>query len=153
MIDLIKKYFGRSGENGSPDQADKKLHDIRIATCALLIEMSNIDGEFSEAEKDRILRIMKRDYQLSDDCAMEIMDIAGEELKGSIDLWEFTNLINNNYSPEEKLRIIEIVWSIAYSDGELDKHEDYLVHKLAKLFRLTHKQLIDAKLKVKRSGT
>ena len=153
MIDLIKKYFGRSGENGSPDKTGEKLHDIRIATCALLIEMSNIDGEFSEAEKERILRILKRDYQISDECAIEIMEIASEELKGSIDLWKFTNLINNNYSAEEKLKIIETVWSIAYSDGKLDKHEDYLVHKLAKLFRLTHKQLIEAKLKVKRSGT
>jgi uncharacterized tellurite resistance protein B-like protein len=152
MIDLIKKYFSRSGENNSRDQTDDKSHDIRIATCALLIEMSNIDGKFSEAEKERILHILKRDYRLSDEYAMEIMEVAGEELKGSIDLWNFTNLINNNYSAEEKLRIIETVWSIAYIDGELDKHEDYLAHKLAKLFRLTHKQLIDAKLKAKRSS-
>jgi len=153
MIHLIKKYFGRSGEDGSSDQKEKKSHDIRIATCALLIEMSNIDGEFSEAERERIINIMKRDHLLSDEDAAEILEVASEELKGSIDLWKFTNLINNNYSPEEKLKIIETIWSIAYSNGELDKHEDYLVHKLAKLFRLTHEQLIDAKLKVKRSGS
>jgi uncharacterized tellurite resistance protein B-like protein len=40
-----------------------------------------------------------------------------------------------------------------YADGKLDKHEDYLVHKLANLLRLTHKQLIEAKLKVKKSGS
>ena len=50
---------------------------------------------------------------------------------------------------EEKLRLIETIWKIAYTDGKLDKHEDYLVHKLAKLLRLTHKQLIEAKIKAK----
>lgn len=45
---------------------------------------------------------------------------------------------------------IETIWRIACTDRELDKHEDYLVHKLAKLLRLSHKQLIEAKLKVKK---
>lgn len=152
MIDLIKKYFGKNEEKDSLNQTEDKSHDIRIATCALLIEMSHIDGEFSEIERERILHILKRVYQVSDECALDIMQAASEELKGSIDLWKFTNLINKNYTPEEKLKIIETVWSIAYTDGELDKHEDYLVHKLAKLFNLTHKQLIDAKLKVRKSG-
>ena len=153
MIDLIRKYFSKSGGNGPSDQREEKSHDIRIATCALFLEMSNIDDEFSEGEKERILNILKRDYQLSDEHATELMEVSNGELKGSIDLWQFTNLINKNYSLEEKLEVIETVWSIAYTDGELDKHEDYLVHKLAKLLRLTHKQLIEAKLKVKSSGS
>ena len=41
-----------------------------------------------------------------------------------------------------------MVWEIIYTDGILDKHEDYLVHKLANLLRLSHEQLIEAKLKV-----
>ncbi len=45
--------------------------------------------------------------------------------------------------------MVELVWDIAYADGSLDRHEDYFVHKLANLLRLTHRQLIDAKLRVK----
>ncbi|MBW1738099.1 MAG: TerB family tellurite resistance protein [Deltaproteobacteria bacterium] len=91
MIDLIRKYFGKSGGNGPSDQREEKSHDIRIATCALFLEMSNIDGEFSEGEKERILNILKRDYQLSDEHATELMEVSNGELKGSIDLWQFTN--------------------------------------------------------------
>jgi uncharacterized tellurite resistance protein B-like protein len=47
------------------------------------------------------------------------------------------------------MRIVEIIWKIAYADGKLDKHEDYLAHKLGKLLRLNHKQLIEAKLNAK----
>jgi uncharacterized tellurite resistance protein B-like protein len=149
MIDLVKKFFGKSTMDSPDDQEGKKSHDIRVATCALLIEMSNIDGEFGESERESIISLLKKDYDLSDENAIALMEASKEELKGSIDLWQFTNLINQNYSMEEKLWIIEIVWRIAYTDGKLDKHEDYLVHKLAKLLRLTHKQLIEAKLRVK----
>jgi uncharacterized tellurite resistance protein B-like protein len=110
--------------------------------------MANIDGEFSDSERNRIVSILKRDYQLSEEHAMELMKASNKELDGSVDLWTFTDLINRNYPPEEKIRIIEMVWKIAYTDGKLDKDEDYLVHKLAKLLHLTHKQLIEAKLKV-----
>lgn len=153
MIDLIKKFFDKSTSGGDPDQERERSHDIRIATCAVLLEMANIDNEFSESERENITTILKRDYHLSDEHAEELIQASNEELKGSIDLWRFTNLINRNYSIAEKIRIIEIVWEIAYADGRLDKHEDYLIHKLAKLLHLTHKQLIEAKLKAIKNGT
>ena len=131
---------------------EETSHDIRIAICALFLEMSNIDGEFSKTERENIISIMKKHYDLSDEYVVALLEASHEELKGSIDLWQFTNLINQNYSMEEKVRIIEAIWRVAYTDGKLDKHEDYLVHKLAKLLRLSHKQLIEAKVKVKKLG-
>ncbi len=148
MIDLVKKFFGKGATTDAVEQRENESHDIRIATCALMLEMANIDGEFSPSEREHIVSNLKKDHGLSDECAAELIDASNEELKGSIDLWQFTNLVNQNYSIEEKTRIIEMVWKLAYADGSLDKHEDYLVHKLANLLRLTHKQLIEAKLKV-----
>ena len=110
--------------------------------------MANIDGKFSDSEKESIISILKNNYNLSDEHANALIKAADEELKNSIDLWQFTNLINQNYSIDEKVQIIETVWQVVYTDGKLDKYEDYLMHKLAKLLRLSHKQLIDAKLKV-----
>ena len=149
MIDLVKKFFGKRSYDDSSNQRRQRPHDIRIATCALLLEMSNIDGEFSALERENIISILKRDFDLSDEHAKKLLEASNKELKGSIDLWQFTNLINQNYSIKEKIRVVETVWDIVYADGKLDKHEDYLVHKLATLLRLTHKQLIEAKLKVK----
>jgi uncharacterized tellurite resistance protein B-like protein len=148
MIDILKKFFGKSATEGTADKKEEAFHDIRIATCALLLEMANIDGEFSDAERESIIAILKGDYHLSTEHAAALIEAANEELERSIDLWQFTNLINQNYSRDEKLQIIETVWQVVYTDGKLDKYEDYLIHKLAKLLRLTHKELIDAKLKV-----
>ena len=148
MIDLVKKFFDKSTEDAPASQETETSHDIRVATCALLLEMANIDGEFSGAEQGNIFDILKKNYQLSEEHVEALIEASNEELKGRIDFWQFTHLINQNYSLEEKILIIEMVWEIAYADGRLNEHEDYLVHKLAKLLHLTHKQLIEAKLKI-----
>ncbi len=149
MIGLIDKFFGKGADENKSGEDGKEEHDTLVATCALLLEIANIDGEFSEKEQERILSILESHFHLSGDLAKELMKKAGEELENSIDLWRFTNLINQNYSRNEKMGVVEMIWRVVFADETLDKHEDYLMHKLAKLLRLSHKDLIDAKMKVK----
>ena len=144
MIDIFKKIIGDSDADNEK-KADNR--DINLATCAILIELANVDGKFNEQERDDITNIFKTKYGLSEAEVNELLKSSEAKLEKSIDLWQFTNLINQNYSLEKKLKVIETIWEVAYSDGKLEKHEDYLVHKLAALLRLNHKQLIDAKLK------
>ncbi|MFQ5901360.1 MAG: TerB family tellurite resistance protein [Thermodesulfobacteriota bacterium] len=152
MINLVKKFFSNHASAGPDQKKKEEPHDIRVATCALLLEMANIDGEFSKEEQEKIISMLKKDFQLSDEYIPKLIESSHKKLKESIDLWQFTNLINQNYSSDEKIRIIEMIWKVVYTDKRLDKHEDYLVHKLAKLLRLSHKELIDAKLKVLRGS-
>jgi uncharacterized tellurite resistance protein B-like protein len=148
MIDLVKRFFGKSEKSRAGEESTNASHDTRIAAGAILLEMANIDGEFSDSEKESIVAILKKDFRLADEHAQSLLQASQDELNGSVDLWQFTNLINQNYSRDEKRRIMETVWRVAYMDGRLDKHEDYLMHKLANLLRLTHKELIDAKIRV-----
>jgi uncharacterized tellurite resistance protein B-like protein len=131
---------------GGRDNAQR----IQIATCAILLEIANSDEEFSDIEKENIISVLKKDFQLSDESAGKLIEISDKEREKSTDMWHFTHLINENYSVEDKIKVIETVWKVVYADGKLDKHEDYLVHKLSNLLRLTHKQLIDAKIKCKK---
>ncbi|MDY6988079.1 MAG: TerB family tellurite resistance protein [Thermodesulfobacteriota bacterium] len=149
MIAQVKRLFAKDrtvrpkGKNRTQDRG------IRVAVCALFLEMAHIDGEFSDLEQGEMIGLLKKQYHLSDEDVTELAEASKKELAGSIDLWQFTHLINQNYSRQEKIQIIEMVWQVVYADQKLDQHEDYLMHKLAKLLRLTHKELIDAKLKVK----
>ncbi len=149
MIDLVKRLLGLEAKTGVADD-EKSRHDRALtAACAILLEMAHIDGEFSEDERQRIVSILKDEYGLGVSEIESVMKAAEDETKESIDLWRFTNLVNRYYSEEEKARIIEMIWKVAFSDGRLDRHEDYLAHTLADLLRLDHSQLIAAKLKVK----
>ena len=153
MIDLIKQFFSKDTLNSRPTPSGEPARDIRVATCALLLEMARVDGKFSDSERSQIIQTLEDVYGLSEEAVAELIRVTSEKLKDSIDLWHFTNLINRYYSVEEKIRVIEMVWRLAYADGVLEEHEDYLLHKLANLLHLTHKQLIDAKLKVLHGDT
>ncbi len=146
MKDMVKKIFSRiSGENTS---CDRNVQDVRVATCALFLEMAHIDDAFTKEETEIILSILKEKYQLSGEHADHLLEEAGRELKESVDLWQFAKLINDNYSTEEKMEVIKILWEIVFVDGKMDRYEDYLMHKVATLLRLSNEKLIDAKLAV-----
>ena len=59
MIDLLKKFFVKTPNEKSTGKSAESSHDVKIATCALLLEMANIDGEFSESEKESIVEVLK----------------------------------------------------------------------------------------------
>lgn len=149
MLDFFRKAFGGGGDPGDTAPSDSAgEEDLAIATCALFLEIANIDDEFSQVERDRIIDLIRSEYGLSEEQSREIARRSTAELENSVDLWQFTNILNENYSDSDRIRVVELLWKVVYADGKLDKHEDYLIHKLARLLRLTHKQLIAAKLKV-----
>jgi uncharacterized tellurite resistance protein B-like protein len=148
MIDAVKRFFNKATPNVSEASGQDTEHDIRVATCALFVEMARIDEEFTEAEMNAILSILKERYGLPPEHADALITEAEKELEKSVDLWQFARMINENYSNEEKIEIIETLWRIVYVDGKMDQYEHYLMNKLQNLLRLTHEQLINAKLKI-----
>jgi uncharacterized tellurite resistance protein B-like protein len=145
---MAKRFFGKIAATPDPETAPAGEHDIRIATCALLVEIARIDETFTPEEMATILSILKEKYGLSPEHADALIAEAEEELKHSVDLWQFAKLINANYSVAEKIDIIETLWRIVYVDGKMDQYEHYLMNKLKNLLRLSQDQLIAAKLKV-----
>ena len=152
MLVTLKRFFNKDSENGPKPNDQKTDHDVRVATCALLVEIARIDQEFTKEEMETVLSILKERYGLSEEYADALVVEAEKELEESVDLWQFAKLINENYSNAEKIEIVETLWRIVYVDGKMDKYEHYLMNKLKNLLRLSHNQLIDAKLKVKNSS-
>lgn len=151
MLDSLKRFFSPAAAGAPAASGSDPEHDVRIATCALFVEMARIDGKFTREEMETILSIMKEKYGLSGEHADALVADADKELEDSVDLWQFARLINENYSIDEKLEIIETLWQMVYVDGKMDEYEHYLMSKLKNLLRLSHDQLIGAKKKVLKS--
>jgi len=149
----LKNRLLKPPEVDSLSREQDELERIQIATCIILLEVAKSDDEFSSIEKTTLAAILKKKFKLSAEAAEELMEIADRKREESTDLWQFTNLVNKNYTKEEKKKVIEAVWLIIYADKKLDKYEDHFVHKLAKLLQLDHDDLIEAKLKIKYSDT
>ena len=148
MLDIVKRFLRPAGERPADRGSGSAGHDLQLAVCALFVEMARIDESFTAEEMTMVINILEDQYGLSAEDAKALIAAAEAELESSVDYWQFARLINENYTMDEKVAIIEMLWRIVYKDGHLDKHEDYLMHKLAKLLRLHHQQLIAAKKKV-----
>lgn len=145
----LKNMLTKRPEDVLESQQQDVTERLQVATCIILLEVAKSDDEFSSIEKATLKAILKKKFDISAEAAEELMEMASKKREESIDIWEFTHLINENYTKEEKKKIVESAWRVIYADKKLNGYEDHFVHKLAKLLQLEHSELIEAKLKIK----
>ena len=145
MIGIIKKMIGSEAQQENRATQD----DTHIALCVLMIEAAHVDGECSDEEMAHVIETLTTKCGVARQDIDELVEKAYQQRKDSIDLFTFTRYLNQNYAKEEKLRVMESVWRVIHIDGRLEGHEDHFAHKLANLLRLTHKELIDTKIRAR----
>ncbi|MBZ0199128.1 MAG: TerB family tellurite resistance protein [Ignavibacteriaceae bacterium] len=150
MLDFFKKVFfnpDAGNESGTTYNQEEKL---RVATCALFVQMAQADDDFSESERANIISIMKNTFSLNDDEVLELLDLSEQKVKDSISIYEFASIINENFSSDEKFELIKNLWRLIYVDDTLDKYEDKLIKMIAGVLNVEHKYIIGAKLLVQK---
>jgi uncharacterized tellurite resistance protein B-like protein len=149
-IKRLKQFFSKLEQKPLDVKDDDSALRIQLATCVLLLEVAHSDDHFSVEEGEHIVEIMKEKFDLSAEYVIDLMKLAMEEREESVDLWQFSNVIDNNYSPAEKELVLEALWEVIFADEELHPREEYIVRRITTLLNLTHSQFIEAKLKVKK---
>ncbi|HEX7043254.1 MAG TPA: TerB family tellurite resistance protein [Burkholderiales bacterium] len=151
MLKAISEFFEKRIK-GAEVAAEKDRHDpLHLATAALLVEMMRMDGDMSAPERRRVLHALETKFGLGADETAELLRLAEEEARAATDYYQFTSLIKSRLTPEEKERLIEHLWAVAYADGELHDYEEHLVRKLADLLYVPHKSFIAAKLRARQA--
>lgn len=147
---MLRGIIGKLLESGNKEDETPENHAerIQVATCVLLLEMAHTDGEFSDMEELLVRDLLQERFGLSGEATEELLELSNREREESLDLYQFGRYIHENFPLEEKMEILEALWRIVYADGVLDKYEEYLMRKLATVLRLSHKQMIDAKVKI-----
>jgi uncharacterized tellurite resistance protein B-like protein len=148
MLNFIRQTLISRDQKPSDNSTDREER-TRIAAAVILLEAAHADHECTDEELDHVIGTLRSDFNLSKKHAEDLLELAHREHGQAVDLFEFTNHINNEFSKEEKKAVLEAVWRIIHSDGQLEKHEDHFVRKLTHLLRLSHKDMIDAKLKAR----
>ena len=133
-------------ESSSNKSISKKYE---VASAALLVEIAKTDGDFSDDERKRVIDLMKNDFELDDQCVNELLELSEKKVKDSVSIYEFSSVINESFTQQEKLDLIKNLWRIIYEDGKLDSHEDRLIKIIGSTMNLEHKDVINAKLFVK----
>lgn len=151
MLNKLSRFIERHlqpADGVSPALSD---HQKQLAVAALLIEVAMADHQFSELELQNINGILKRKFSLSPDELDELVNLAKHETNHATSLHQFTQLINQYCSQEEKFNLMKAMWEMAYADGDLNKYEDYIIRKVADLIYVPHSEFIRTKSLVKAS--
>ena len=147
MFKFIRQTLLNS--KGQIDTGPEREEKTRIAASVILLEAAYADHECTDDELDHVIETLSSDFDLSRKHVEDLLEMAHRKRGQAVDLFEFTNHINNEFSLEEKKSVLEAVWRIILIDGQLEKHEDHFVRQLTHLLRLSHKEMIEAKLKAR----
>ena len=149
MVNAIMQFFEKhvKPHSVSPDKVSE--HSVRIATAALLIEMMRADTKISQDEQRTITNTIRSKFGLNEEETGALLKLAEEEIREATGYFEFTSMINRGLTYEQKIKVIEHLWEGAFADAILDKHEEYMVRKIAGLIHVSHKDFIEAKLRIR----
>jgi len=136
---MLKKFLKKK-ENESPNNKN-------VLIIALLIHAAKIDENYTENEKKIIKKVIMDLNEISSDQADELLKLAEKKEGESNQIIEFTKEIKK-YSMEFKLKIVEIIWKIVYSDGTSDDYESNLIRRICGLLYISDKDngIIKAKV-------
>ncbi|HZD05525.1 MAG TPA: TerB family tellurite resistance protein, partial [Longimicrobiales bacterium] len=144
----IREFFqSRMSHPEDPDPGVRK-RDLRLAACALLLELAYADDDFTEDERQHLRSAIRRQWALDHHQADELIRMAERQRARAVDLWQFTSLIKQHYTLGQKMVLAETMWGLVYSDGELARQEDYLMRKICKLLDLKPGYLAEARKRV-----
>jgi uncharacterized tellurite resistance protein B-like protein len=135
MLRALKDFFDR---NIAPAPGRDERHTIELATAALLVETLRIDAEIREPERAAALAAVRGKFGMSDAEADALLDLAEQEVRQATGYFQFTSLINRHFTMDQKIRVIELMWSVAWADDELSAHERHLMRKIVDLLHVPH---------------
>ena len=137
---MFKKIFNKEKE--------KKIGNKKILIAALLVHAAKIDDNYTGLEKEIIKKALKNLLVMKSNEIEELLKEAEKKEQESSQIIEFTKEIKKN-SMEFRLKIIEILWKIVYSDGSSDSYESNLIRRVCGLLYISDRESGMIKLKVK----
>jgi uncharacterized tellurite resistance protein B-like protein len=142
MFEVFKKFVSdlADGETHPSRFAD---NDYRLAAAALLVHAAAIDGVVSDIERERLHAVIKRWFELDDAATDELLSAATTAEQESIDLYHFTSLLGRSLDEEGRLRVIEMMWEIAFADGRVTEFEDNLIWRAADLLGVSTRERVE----------
>jgi uncharacterized tellurite resistance protein B-like protein len=145
MIRSLKALF----EVPSTETVEERKHRLNMAAAALLIETARADFTQDQVEQQALETLLTHSLKLDRGAVHTLIEQASAQVDESTSLYEFTRVINDHYTPQQKLQLIAGMWTVAYADGDLDKYEEALIRRVAELTYVAHEDYIRTKLKAK----
>ena len=141
---LVKAFKALFGEE-KDESAQLEEHSLALAAAALLYEVARADFTQDAEEEARLSAALTSVFNLSGDELDKIQSVASDKVDDSTSLYDFTRVLNDSATPEEKVKVIELMWDVAFADGEISKYEEHLIRRVAELIYVSHSDFMRMK--------
>ncbi|CAG7857815.1 hypothetical protein MCAMS1_02782 [biofilm metagenome] len=145
MFKAITHFFERYIVINVQDEDSEEK--IRVASAALFMEMMHAEEICSGEKLQLIATLVENNFNLTEEQTLALMAIAEQKRQQATDYFEFTHLINDGFSREQKIHLIEALWKIALVDNHLEIDEEYLIDKIARLLIIPRPEVLQAKIR------
>ena len=112
---------------------EEKPKNLKLIALCLAFEVANADNDIDEREKDLILEKIKSTIDVSILNEKEIYNVIKEENDKRVSFYDLIHDINTNLEKEEKIKILRLLWEIAYADEVLDVDEEKIIRRSAEM--------------------
>ena len=143
---MLSKLVNWFEEKTRQDEQAGRENNHEVATAVLLYELMRADGDFSAEEQSAYEHILRTRFTLDDAQLTELLDLTKDKAAQAVDFSQFTRVINDTCTPEQRRGIIDGLWKIAYADDVLDPEEEHMIRRVADLLYVSHSQFIQSKL-------
>ena len=145
MLRNLKKFFDQHMQATGAPRAEATQHALQVATAALLFEVMRADREMKDTERHAVNAAIQSRFALTAEETAALLRLAQAEADEATDYYQFTFLINQHYTAEQKEQIIEYLWQVAAADHDIDRFERTLIHKIADLLHVSRPGQIAAR--------
>ncbi len=136
MLKSLMDFLDTLRPSSAPDNAPSSEHALQLATAVMLVEVMRADATIEDGERAAVLAALRSKFALSPDEAQQLAELAQTTAHQATDLYTFTSRINERFEMPAKLRMIELMWGVAYADGHLSAHERHVMWRIADLLHV-----------------
>jgi uncharacterized tellurite resistance protein B-like protein len=147
MINNLFELFKKLIE--VPDDELQDDNTIVLAAVSLMLEVARSDSGGEQVEHDLIRGILTNEFKVESELIDNLLEAGVEKVEDATDLFQFTQLINDQYSHEQKEGLIYAMWRVALADGKVQAIEDHIIRRVAGLIHVSHSDFIRLKLKAR----
>ena len=148
MLDGLRQFIADVVSPEAPHGRAFDENDYRLAATALLIHVVSLDGEPSAVEQRKLHGLIESRFGLDSGAADRLIASATRVEGDAVDLYHFTSVIMRQVDDAGRLRIVEMMWEIAYADGAVSEFEDNVVWRAADLLGISSRDRIELKHRV-----
>jgi len=152
MFRTLKDLFDSFTQTPPSPSPAARAHAVQLAAAVLLVEVVRAETAMDDAERTTMVTALRNKFALRDDELERLLELAVTTSRTAYDYQRFTGHLNDHFTQDQKVQLVEAMWQVAYADAHIDANENHTISKVAGLLHVTHGEYIAAKLRAKEAA-